>query len=77
MKTHAAILNARGRYIRVSREEAGMTQQELANALDLHRPAVSAIEAGIRDLSVTEAFIVAKRLGVEVKAIAFGSNSAR
>lgn len=40
--------------IRIAREEAGLTQGQLAKLLDVSRPTVSEIEAGRRKVSAVE-----------------------
>ena len=40
--------------LREARDLAGLSQSQVAKLIDLHRPAISEIEAGRRDVSATE-----------------------
>ncbi len=51
--------------VRALRLEKGMTQQELADATGLHRPDISAIEAGRYAPTLSTVEIVAKGLGIK------------
>lgn len=55
-----------GRNLRRHRIEAGATQQELANILGRHRPAISEVEAGRRALTLPEAALLCRQLGIAV-----------
>lgn len=52
--------------LKCAREQARLTQAEVASALGLHRPAVSQIEAGRRSVSAEELAILAKLYAVNV-----------
>lgn len=52
--------------LRLAREMAGLTQGQVARALDLHRPTVSEIEAGRRKVSAEELSTLADLYGVNV-----------
>jgi transcriptional regulator with XRE-family HTH domain len=52
-----------GRYVARLREEQGLSQQQLAQRLDVHKSAVSRIEAGERGLTVDELAMVAELFG--------------
>lgn len=66
MTTSQSALIRRGRFIRAARDVAGLTQADIAHVLKVARPTVSAIEAGDRDLSLSEGLILVKVLGVDV-----------
>ncbi len=52
-----------GSYVAELREERGLSQQQLAERLDVHKSAVSRIEAGERGLAVDELAIIAELFG--------------
>jgi transcriptional regulator with XRE-family HTH domain len=52
--------------IREARQAAGLTQGQMANLLNLHRPSVSEIEAGNRAVSVEELAAISKILDVDI-----------
>lgn len=52
--------------LRLAREMAGLTQGQVARALDLHRPTVSEMEAGRRKVSAEELSKLADLYGVNV-----------
>ncbi|MFZ5901735.1 helix-turn-helix domain-containing protein [Desulforudis sp. DRI-14] len=52
-----------GERIRALREQHGLTQDELARAIDVSRPVVTKIEAGKKALSSLELRRIADRLG--------------
>lgn len=52
--------------LRAAREAAGLTQGQAALKLNLHRPAVSEIEAGRRKVSAEELQTLANLYGVDV-----------
>jgi transcriptional regulator with XRE-family HTH domain len=52
-----------GRYVAQLREEQGLSQQQLAERLDIHKSAVSRIEAGERGLAVDELATLADLFG--------------
>lgn len=56
-----------GNRIHQARREAGLTQEELAAALEIPRSAVSEIEHGRRGVSAAELFVAARRLGKELE----------
>ena len=51
--------------LRVAREDAGLSQGQVAKKLNLHRPTVSEIEAGRRSVSAEELSQFAHLYGVE------------
>lgn len=55
-----------GRMVRAHRKRMGWTQARLAEVLDLHRPAISEIEAGKRSLAAGELFKLADAFEVPV-----------
>lgn len=58
-----------GRRIAELREEAGLSQRQLAEAIGLDPSALSRIENGARGLAVGELTSIAERLDVDVEAI--------
>jgi transcriptional regulator with XRE-family HTH domain len=58
------------RRLRVIRQAAGMTQQQLAELTGMHRSAIAKIEAGGRVVSVGEAVQLAAALGTTVAELA-------
>jgi Zn-dependent peptidase ImmA (M78 family)/DNA-binding XRE family transcriptional regulator len=55
-----------GERVRESRAVAGLTQQQLAERLDLDRTALAKIEAGVRQVSALELFRLSDALGLPV-----------
>lgn len=53
--------------IRIAREEAGLTQGQLAKLLEVSRPSVSEIEAGRRKVSAGELSKMADLFGVSTE----------
>jgi transcriptional regulator with XRE-family HTH domain len=53
-----------GKTIRKIREQKGITQQQLAELVNMHRSNYSKVEAGERELSVTALAKVAKHFGM-------------
>ncbi len=56
--------------LRVAREEAGLTQGQVAKMLGLHRPSVSEMEAGRRSVSAEELARLAEVYAVSVSWLA-------
>ena len=56
--------------IRTARELAGLSQGQVAKMMNLHRPTISEIEAGRRNVKADELSAFAKQYGVEVSWIA-------
>lgn len=52
--------------LRMAREAAGLTQAQAAKILNLHRPSVSEIEAGRRNVSAEELALMADTYSVSV-----------
>jgi transcriptional regulator with XRE-family HTH domain len=52
--------------LRLAREQAGLSQAQVARQLGLHRPSVSEIEAGRRKVSADELAALSKLYGVSV-----------
>ncbi|MDQ7815898.1 MAG: helix-turn-helix transcriptional regulator [Melioribacteraceae bacterium] len=48
----------------IAREQAGLSQSQVAKLLNLHRPTISEIEAGRRNVSAEELLTFAKLYGV-------------
>jgi len=58
-----------GKIVRRFREEAGLSQEELADKLDLQRPGVTQIEAGDRKLTPEELVKISAALNVSVNVL--------
>jgi len=56
-----------GRLIRKRRVRLGLTQEQLAEAADLHWTYISGIERGIRNISIVNLFHIATALKVRVR----------
>ena len=56
--------------LRVAREQAGLSQGQVARLLHLHRPSVSEMEAGRRKVSAEELTELARIYGVSVSWLA-------
>lgn len=52
--------------LRLAREQAGLSQGQIARIMDLHRPTISEIEAGRRKVSADEVTAFAEHYGVGV-----------
>ena len=52
--------------LRTAREDAGLSQGQVARLLDMHRPTISEIEAGRRKVTAVELATFAKTYGVSV-----------
>jgi transcriptional regulator with XRE-family HTH domain len=50
--------------LKAAREQAGLSQGQVAKILGLHRPSISEMEAGRRSVSAEELTILAKTYGV-------------
>lgn len=61
--------------LREAREISGLSQGQVAHRLDLHRPAVSEIEAGRRKVSAEEIAKFAEIYGVTVEWIVSGATA--
>ena len=65
MDTHEKRLAITAR-LKVAREQAGLTQAQVARILGLHRPSVSEMEAGRRSIAADELATLAETYGVSV-----------
>lgn len=54
-----------GENVRRIREERGLTQEALAEAIDVHRTYVGSLEGGVRNITLRTLEHLAARLGVE------------
>lgn len=50
--------------LRLAREQAGLSQGQVAKLLDYHRPTISEIEAGRRKVTTDEVSVLARHYGV-------------
>ena len=55
-----------GNRLRLAREQAGLSQRQVAKMVNLHRPSVSEIEAGHRKVSAEELAEFARIYGVSM-----------
>jgi len=56
-----------GKRIRLFRNKAGLTQEQLAEAADLHWTYISGIERGVRNASITSLCQIASALRLRVR----------
>lgn len=59
--------------IRLAREQAGLSQGQVARQLGIHRPTISEIEAGHRRVSSEELVAFARLYDVEISWLATGA----
>lgn len=59
-------MNALASRLRAAREQAGLSQGQVARLLKMHRPTISEIEAGRRRITADELTVFAKTYGVSV-----------
>ena len=60
--------------LKLAREQAGLSQGQVAAKVGWHRPTVSEIEAGRRRVAADEAGLLAKLYGVDVNWIVMGDD---
>lgn len=70
MEEAAVQREAIARRLRVAREQAGLSQGQVAKLMSWHRPTVSQIEAGQRRVSIEELSSLAKHYRVSVSWLA-------
>lgn len=63
-----------GKNLKALREERGVTQQQLADAIDVRVPYISAIERGVRRASVEQVAVFAELLGCTTDDIILGKD---
>jgi transcriptional regulator with XRE-family HTH domain len=63
-------MNTLATRMRAAREQAGLSQGQVARLLNMHRPTVSEIEAGRRRVTAEELALFAKTYGVSVSWLA-------
>lgn len=63
-----------GKNIKAIREERGMTQQQLADAIDVRVPYISAMERGVRRPSVEQVAVFAEMLACTTDDIILGKD---
>lgn len=73
-QTHTSAL-AIGQRLRAAREQAGLSQSQVASMMKLHRPTISQIEAGERNLKPAEITQFTKIYGVKDSWILTGESS--
>lgn len=61
------IKNTVGKNIAEIRKQKGMTQENLANKLDLDRVSVAYMETGQRLPRITTLYVIAQTLGVDIR----------
>ena len=62
--------------LRLAREQAGLSQGQVAKMLGLHRPSVSEMEAGRRKVSADELATLAHTYGVSMEWLTGGEDAA-
>lgn len=65
----AEILRSFGARVREARTVAGLTQEQLAAAVDMSRASIANIEAGRQDVPITTGVILATALGLPTSAL--------
>jgi len=68
-RTRAFTAEPFGQVIRAHRTEAGMTQEALAAACDLHAVYISMLERGQRHPTLDKVFMIARALGLAPAAL--------
>lgn len=63
------VLREFGQRVREARQQAGLSQEELAEVSGLHRTYVSSLERGQRNVSVLNVVRLARSLGVPAGAL--------
>jgi transcriptional regulator with XRE-family HTH domain len=63
--THKHILEAFGQRMQKVRKEKGITQEELAAKLSMHRTYIGLVERGERNPTIRTLYKIAKALGVK------------
>lgn len=61
-----------GRNVRLLREQRGLSQEQLADALDVHRTFVGGVERGERNLTLRTVERLSQRLGADPVALLGG-----
>jgi transcriptional regulator with XRE-family HTH domain len=59
------VLEAFGRTLRLARQRAGLTQEELAERADLHRTYIGGIERGERNVALLNLVKLAHAFGIK------------
>ncbi|HZQ17445.1 MAG TPA: helix-turn-helix transcriptional regulator [Terriglobales bacterium] len=67
MATAGDPLRILGKAVRARREKLGLTQEQLAEAADLHWTYISGIERGIRNVSILNLSHIAQALRVRIR----------
>lgn len=75
MHPGSSAANAIGSRLRFAREQAGLSQAQVARVMNMHRPTVSQIEAGQRSVRPDEIAQLAKLYGVRQGWIVSGETS--
>lgn len=70
MASQSTGVDAFGKRIRLAREQAGLSQGQVAIKLDMHRPTISEIEAGRRKVSSDELMRFASLYNVDLRWLA-------
>jgi transcriptional regulator with XRE-family HTH domain len=63
IKSKKSIIASR---LRLSREQSGLSQSQVANMIDVHRPTISEIVAGRRNVTVDELSMFSKIYDVDI-----------
>ncbi len=67
MPTHLKYRRILGEAIRIHRKSSKLSQEKLAEKADLHPVYVSAVERGVKNISMDALMRIAKALGVRVR----------
>lgn len=65
-KDEQKFLNSFGKRLAEIRRQQGVTQEQLADTVDLHRTYIGFIEQGKRNPSIANVYKIAKALGVKL-----------
>jgi len=63
----ASILNRFGKKVRKLRKKSGLSQEDFANRIGLHRTYIGAIERGERNISLENIEKIARALKIDIK----------
>lgn len=77
LNTHPAERRqAFGERVRLLRAAAGLSQEELAERSSLHRTYISSVERGRRNISLANIYSIADALGIDIRELFAGAESA-
>lgn len=67
MTTEQQFITKFGKRLAILRKQKGITQEELADAVEVHRTYIGFIEQGKRNPSISNVYRIAKALKVNIK----------